>query len=328
MDQRVLRALKTDLREWCVSSLVLHQIDDIFTKAGFGKLEGDAFSRRDRVEEYYDSVDWSQVDILRQLFQVIEHILQWHFISQDQKENLRQICRDYDLEVEADGWRLSYKDTHIDSDLFKKQFPVGLPFGIAKPNFAITAEEGGQSLKFELRSGMGIIWRDVYPNFEFQSFQAACGIAQPTNLALKKALLAMNQTDYEKDFFKTYARHFGMADNNVPMLVPQAWIQWHSSPKRNLRAIRSSHADELYRVDFVAFWADQRYAILIDDISHYATKRAEQWVADEESYSKRLKEDRTLQAQSWHVFRVSNWEMRDRHKVKEILMALQEFIGF
>ncbi len=175
--------------------------------------------------------------------------------------------------------------------------------------------------------GIGIIWRDVYPNFDFPTFQAACGINSETNLALKKAFFAMNQTKYEKIFFQSYARHFGMADNHIPILIPQAWIQWHSSSKKVLQASGSSLAKELYRVDFVAFWNNHRYVILIDDISHYAIKRGNQWIADEKNYSKRLEEDRKLQVEGWNIFRVSNWEVR-QNKVSEIVIDLQKFIGF
>jgi hypothetical protein len=41
-------------------------------------------------------------------------------------------------------------------------------------------------------------------------------------------------------------------------------------------------------VDFVAFWNNRRYAILIDDISHYGVKMAGRWDASEQEYSKRL----------------------------------------
>lgn len=321
MDQRILNALKTNLREWCVNNFGLRQINDIFVKAGFSEVDKEGLSRRELVQKYYDSVNWAQADTQKQFFRVIEHILQLHFVPQDQKEYLRQLCREHDLEVESDGWQVIY------SDLFKRQFPVGLPFGVLKPDFAITAAEGDQSLRFELKSGTEIIRQDVYPNFDFQSFQTARGITSSTNRTLKKSLTNMNQTDYEKKFFLAYVRHFGMAENHVPMLIPQAWIQWHSLSKKNLRAAKRPLADEMYRVDFVAFWANKRYAILIDDISHYAVKKGTMWIADEETYSKRLREDRKLQSEGWKIFRVSNWEIK-QNRDKEILEILRGFIGF
>ena len=132
-----------------------------------------------------------------------------------------------------------------------------------------------------------------------------------------------------ENFFVKYAKYFNMAYSaNIPALLPQAWIQWHSQPKRNLRAENSNHADDLYRVDFVTFWDNKRYVILIDDISHYAKKNKKFWCANEEQYSNRLKEDRKLRKEGWSVFRISNWEIRHDDLIEEILLDLQEFIGF
>lgn len=175
---------------------------------------------------------------------------------------------------------------------------------------------------------MGILSQSVYPNFDFKKLEEAFGSDSSTNAALKNSLVKMNQTQYEKEFFIAYARTFDMANLHVPVLIPQAWIQWHSLPKRNLRSNASLHADELYRVDFVAFWANCRYAILIDDISHYALRRGDRWDADEEAYSKRLKEDRKLRKEGWNVFRISNWELRNEDITHDVLMDLREFIGF
>lgn len=214
------------------------------------------------------------------------------------------------------------------SDLFKHQFPAGLPFGLEKPNFAIVSDKGSQKLHFEPKSGMGILSQGVYPNFTFQALEASFKVNEQTNDSLKKALIGMNQTESEKNFFLAYTRTFNMASANIPVLIPQAWIQWHSLPKTNLRSGNSVHADDLYRVDFVAFWNNKRYAILIDDIGHYSKKNSHSWLADEESYSKRLKEDRKLRKEKWHVFRVSNWEIRHSELIPEILNDLREFIGF
>lgn len=148
------------------------------------------------------------------------------------------------------------------------------------------------------------------------------------NRGLKKALIEICQTKYEKDFLVNYAKKYQMVSQDIPVLIPQAWIQWHSQSKKNLRDINSSLSDELYRADFVAFWNYKRYIILVDDISHYGNKKELKWYADEESYTKRLKEDRKLRIENWQVFRVSNWELRDTKKTPLILEDFRELIGF
>jgi hypothetical protein len=212
--------------------------------------------------------------------------------------------------------------------LFKQQFPVGLPFGwAAKPDFAILAAKDAQSLGFELKDGLWILHdhHDVYPNFSFLDLEKICNISHDCNTKLKVSLVNMNQTPCEKTLFKAYGKKFGMADSDeVPLLIPQAWIQWHSQPKKRLRKAKSAHADEPFRIDLVAFWNNQRYAILVDDIGHYARQNKDEiWVANEEKYSIHLKEERKLRKDGWHVFRISNWEIRHEHLLQEVLVTSQ-----
>lgn len=218
----------------------------------------------------------------------------------------------------------------ISSDLFITQFPAGLPFGVDKPDFAIIADKGIQKLSFVVKKGMGLLKKDVYPNFNFRKLEASFGVDESTNQeVIKKALVNMNQTPSEKEFFRSYANTFKMANPDIPTLIPQAWVQWHSQPKKNLRLVDSKHTDELYRIDFVAFWNHKRYAILVDDISHYGKRgNSNLWLADEEGYSKRLKEDRKLRKEGWEVFRISNSEIRNNSLMPEILNDLKDFIGF
>ncbi|MBE9101339.1 hypothetical protein [Vacuolonema iberomarrocanum] len=323
-------ALRLEFREFCVE-LALRQIDDIFQMAGIQPSQSEHAvngARRSRVEDYYASINWANLADAQKFLKAIGLVLSQSYISDELKGQIRNACIQNGLIVEGYQVQLPKIPTSDEpNDLFMHQFPGGLPFGLIKPEFSVTAGKDKQSLKFELNSGIGIIWRDVYPNFDFSTFQIACGINSETNLALKKALFAMNQTEYEKKFFQTYAKHFGMADNHIPMLIPQAWIQWHSASKKVLQASGRPLAKELYRIDFVAFWNNHRYAILIDDISHYAIKCGNQWMADEEAYSKRLEEDRKLQLEGWNIFRMSNWDIK-QDRVSEIVIDFQKIIRF
>jgi hypothetical protein len=100
------------------------------------------------------------------------------------RAKMAEILARYDFAYQQGGVIVTLAETT--GDLFEKQFPAGLPFGVPKPNFAITALDGQQSLKFELGSGIGIIWRDVYPSFDFRMFEESCGITSSTNWTLDK----------------------------------------------------------------------------------------------------------------------------------------------
>jgi hypothetical protein len=331
MDATLLKLLKIEFREFCVNELIVRNIEDIFNAAGFTQAEPEiqtSGARRSLVESYYASKDWNEPYAIDKFIEVLEFTLRISFLSDASKDNLRHICMNAGLSIDEKGYNISYGSTQSVADKFMKQFPFGLPFGVPKPDFTIKAKHEAQEYKFELKDGMGIIKSDVYPTFSFKQLEKSIGINSSTNLTLKKSLVLMNQTDYEKEFFIAYAKKFDMANKDVPVLIPQAWIQWHSQHRKNLREKLSRHSDELYRVDFVAFWNNERYVVLIDDISHYSKKIGTDWHADEEAYSKRLKEDRSLQKEKWKVFRVSNWEIKDAKKVSSILDDLKEFIGF
>lgn len=222
------------------------------------------------------------------------------------------------------------KNTLIEKgDLFAFQFPAGMPFGLRKPSLAFIPSHGTQKASFEDDEYVGVLRDDIYPNLTFSKLSTQI---QGTPAFFKKDLLSilqnMNQTESEKKFFTEYCKTYEMNTIEVPVLIPQAWIQWHSLPKKDLRSQSSTYVDDLYRVDFVVFWNHKRFAILIDDIGHYAMKAGQSWMADQERYSKRLKEDRKLRKEGWNVFRASNWEIRHDESIKEILDDLQDFIGF
>jgi len=335
----VLNALKSDFREFCVG-FSLREIEKIFSRVGFTRGNDAPSTRRDLVEYYYGFIDWKSIEGTKKFLEVIEY--SWHLAEEETRKALHNILLDYGLEIK--DHKIIWEYFYSSENKFSYQFPMGLPFGIPKPDFSITAEKGGQTLKFDLKDGLGLIEGKIYPNFTFQDLETFYKLNSHTNGVLRKAMLEMNKgyeevqkrlketeridKGCEASFFVHYARKFNMRTENVPVLIPQAWIQWHSLPKKNLRSDSSLHKDELYRVDFVAFWNNKRYVILVDDISHYAVKGDLRWDASEENYSKRLKEDRKLRKEDWQVFRVSNWELRDDSRVEEILQDLREFIGF
>lgn len=213
-------------------------------------------------------------------------------------------------------------------DLFSRQFPIGMPFGLRKPSLAIQPYQGTQYLYFEETSDIGIIRNNVYPNLSAKQFLKNLGntVIFLSHENPYQTLVSICQTPAEKTFFLFYINQYLRCDENLPILIPQAWIQWHSKTKQELRSNNSFYTDDLHRVDFVAFWNSKRYAILIDDIGHYANKNYHYWNADEEKYSMRLKEDRKLRKEGWEVFRISNWEIRNEKYISEIMNDLFDFL--
>lgn len=321
--QSCLKVLKIEFRELCIS-LSRSQIKSVFERAGFTNLdlEIESNNRRELIETYYNLLDWDKSESMQILFKAIEQSLQHPYLEESSKNYMKKLCKEV-------GFSLDENDIFtMSKDLFSQQFPNGLPFGLNKPNVSISAHQGSQAIQYETKNNNCVLKKGIYPDFTFKKLEALYGLSSDTNLRFKHDLINMNQTEYEKDFFLRYAQKFDISNKEVPVLIPQAWIQWHSQTKKNLRSESSSYVDELYRADFVAFWNWKRYVILVDDISHYAIKKDSSWWADQENYSKRLKEDRKLRNENWLVFRVSNWELRDNNKTDGILEDLRQFIVF
>lgn len=318
-----LKFLKIEVKEFCSNNLNYEYINKCFSEAGFKRIsDSEPYSRRNLVEEYYSSVNWEENNNIQKFYQAIRNILlKTPWLSEESRKNLINTCHELDFNID------SYEEFYLNSNLFNHQFPAGLPFGTIKPNFYVKAQKGSQTLKFEWQNGLGIITNNVYPSLNFQNLAKNFNCTPETDIALRKALRDMNQTECEKKFFLQYARTFKMAIDNIPVLIPQAWIQWHSLVKKELTLCYNLHADDIYRVDFVAFWNNRRFAIEIDDISHYAEKKGN-WIADERKYSKSLKNQRSLIKEGWDVFRFSNWEIKNDELLTEALHDLKNFLKF
>lgn len=227
----ILNALKVDFREFCVDWFYLRDIEKIFSRVGLTKGADAPPSKKEFVKYYYSFIDWEITEGIKKFLEVIEY--SWHIAEEDARKALHDILLDYGLEIK--DHKVIWKDFYFDDNKFSYQFPMGLPFGVPKPDFSITAEKGGQTLKYDLKDGLGLVEGKVYPNFTFKDLETLFNLNSETNGVLKKAMIAMNKT-YEEKFFIGYAKRFDMANKNVPVLIPQAWIQWHSLPKKNLRS--------------------------------------------------------------------------------------------
>lgn len=232
-------ALKTEIVEFC-SYLYIRQIDNIFKQAGFSEVDSDQ-TKRGTFYNYYNSVNWNECSTIAKFLKVVENLLLLQDISEESKQNIRNIC-------DKCGFKVS-NGHHINNqfipDLFVYQFPAGLPYGKNKPNFYIKAQNGKQKLSFELEGETRIVKKDVYPDFGYKKFSESNGFNPETDGIFRQSLANMNQSQCERAFFIAYARKLNMVDRNIPVLIPQAWIQWHSLTKKNLRSNSSLYPDDL-----------------------------------------------------------------------------------
>jgi len=107
--------LRTDFREFCVSNLVLRQINDLFTMAGIrpGTVPTDraiSGQRRALVEEYYASLNWHLRTDAERFLKVLEFALVQSYVSDEQRTSLRRLCEREGIAV--DGVHLRWKTGH------------------------------------------------------------------------------------------------------------------------------------------------------------------------------------------------------------------------
>ena len=101
-------ALRLEFREFCVE-LVLRQIDDMFQMAGIQPGQPERVvsgARRSRVEEYYASIDWTNLTDTQKFLKVIGLVLSQSYISDERKEFIRNICIKEGLIVEGEQIQL------------------------------------------------------------------------------------------------------------------------------------------------------------------------------------------------------------------------------
>lgn len=250
------------------------------------------------------------------------------------------------------------------SSTFDSLFTFGLPIGLsAKPSGAVEFSAQGQTFNFDETDFVGVLRGEVYPNFcmadlsQWATPRDRLGkyanpvvpLRTPLGLVRAECLTILHnlcQTTSEKDFLKAYLEAFvapyarsgsrpGLVSldflamkDTIPALLPQAWVNWRSNDRDALKRMGYRYANTTMRFDFVLFWQSRNFLVQVDDIEHYAEKVDGRWDANEERYAARLKEDRLLRMQGWHIFRLSNWETRDRDRLKAVLRELRLFVGF
>jgi hypothetical protein len=243
-------------------------------------------------------------------------------------------------------------------EIWARQYPYGgFCFGPDKPTVHIVQEKGKQVVRFEGSALNGEIRKCIYPDFSLDNWihylhdgirdewlkrlgfsEAEIVLCDCSKEAIQK--LIDHRASGEKSFvhyffelcpFEVIRETNGVtyrAPEWIPTPIPQVWIQWHSDTVSELKRWGSPYSSQPHRIDFAMFWNNQRYAILLDGIQHYAIKKDEKWIASEEEYAKRLDEDRFLRLNDWYVFRISNWELRNEKRAKKVFNELEEFVGF
>lgn len=117
------KQIRMGFREACVA-LSLSQIDSIFHAAGLvpGEIPDGlpvSGARRSRVEEYYATVDWSNLSHMKKVVHAINLALSQSYLNEGQKREIRDLCQSGGLVVDGGFVRFDHMwgvDMLLDSD--------------------------------------------------------------------------------------------------------------------------------------------------------------------------------------------------------------------
>ncbi len=104
-------SLRMAVRDICAQSLILRQINEIFSGSGISirmvpPEKVTTSQRRNQVESYYASLDWSRIKDAESFLSVVGLILSLPNVPDVDKARLRNLCASAGFATESDAVRL------------------------------------------------------------------------------------------------------------------------------------------------------------------------------------------------------------------------------
>jgi very-short-patch-repair endonuclease len=305
--------LKIEFREFCVTHLTLRWIDDAFRTAGFGRAESDSYlsgARRSRVMEYYASEDWQSTEAVRKLAKTIENVLRISFLTDEQRDDLRSVCRRTGFQVDGDGYRIHITTEGIGEQVKNLIFAADGP----KPDIVLS---DALSNEIEIIKNAeyclvydrpiqthGLLWVELvdwWKSTTSTEHLSDVEVGRALYLRLEKSLQSPPERLVWKTYFKLFYQTFG---DRLPALVPQVYL--HYDPY-TIQQLKGKKRLRRQRMDFLILLSDHiRVVIEVDGKHHYADGDS----ASPRLYSEMVAEDRKLQLAGYEVYRFGGYELQ------------------
>lgn len=311
---------RLNFREFCVG-LYLGQIDDIFLMAG---IEPDADTaravngaRRSRVEEYYASIDWSDVAHVQKFLKAVGLVLAQTRISDEAKNEIRELCKQEGLIVDGHTVRLrrgSTKD-NIKNLIFAANGPkpeIVLDDAIANQIKIVRNAE--YCLVYEEPIlPHGLLWQEMVNWWAKRTGMEGLSSSSVAEELYRRLTDSLDST-VEKWMMHDYFVHFhDPLGVELPALVPQ--VYFHYDPY-TLRQLQGKKRIPRQRMDFLLLLPnDVRIVIEIDGKHHYADEKGK---ASPRLYAEMAREDRNLKQAGYEVYRFGGYELMNRRMAKQL----------
>ena len=306
-----LKILKLEFREFCVGHLMLRQIDDVFTSAEFQKSEPETVhtsERRTRVEEYYASADWENLDAIRRFLRVLENVLLLSFIPDEAKDQLRSHCNNAGFEIDRDGYKVHLTTKGVGRQLKNLIFAADGP----KPEIVLSDSvsndiEVVKNAEYCLiydkpLQTHGLLWRDLVEWWKEEVGNTLSD--REANRQLYKRLAKSLASKPERALWKAYFNLFyEKLGERLPALIPQVYL--HYDPY-TIKQLRGERRLKRQRMDFLLLLSERaRIVVEVDGKQHYADGD----MADPRLYAAMVAEDRNLQLAGYEVYRFGGYEL-------------------
>jgi very-short-patch-repair endonuclease len=304
--------LKTEFREFCVSYLVIRNINDIFTAAGIaqGKSQKNlSGERRSLVEDYYASLNWESMESIRKFGKVLENTLLISKIGEEEKQGLRWLCEKHGFTVDKNGYRVYLTTLGVGNSVKNLIFAATgakpeIIFSDSVSNDIEIVKNADYCLIYDRPiKSHGLLWKELvdwWREREQLNEESDIEVSRKLYVRLRESL----DSKPEKLFWRIYFNKFYESFNEkLPALVPQVYLHYDPYTLKQLQARRRLVRQ---RMDFLFLLSDRiRIVIEIDGKQHYA----EEDTASPRLYSEMVAEDRRLKLSGYEVYRFGGYEL-------------------
>ncbi len=306
-------ALRIEFREFCVSKLILRQIDDIFSLSGVQRrtIESErpvSGERRTLVEEYYSSLDWTNAKDAQKFLKVISLALTQSYILEEDKTFLRKLCLREGFVI--DGYKIYLSGKGVESKVKNLIFAADGP----KPEIILSDSVSNdieivKNAEFCLVYNRpifehGLLWKELIDWYcDLNKASQADRLQQERNLYSRLYKSLTNEP--ERSFFRAYFENLRESlGDKLPALIPQVYLHYDPYTINQL-----AEGKRLFRqrMDYLLLFSNRtRVVIEIDGKQHYADGD----MASPRLYAEMVAEDRRLKLAGYEVYRFGGYELQ------------------
>ena len=352
MTELVSLSLRHAFREFCVSYLVVRNIEEIFRGYGVKPSELDedelrrlSGARRTLVEQFYKTLDWASIRDTEVFLDVVSHVLEVQYTHRpeatDAQEKLKEACLKNGFIVneskvtfpEQGGVKGRVKNLIFASIGEKPE----IIFRDSVNNDIQIVKNAQNCLIYDQPTPeRGLLWKDMLEWWSNQNGNSTLDRKALEKSLYQRLLRSLTSSVPEQILFKTYMKE--MAQNQQEReklfaLIPQVYLHYDPYTLKQRQQENEKKPLARQRMDFLLLFSHkQRVVIEIDGQQHYSSKKqviidingqpqySEENIANPSLYKDMVVEDRRLKLAGYEVYRFGGYEFLKEEDGKEAVL--------